>query len=58
MRKFFGIAGVLAAGNINRSRRRVLTTTMSMVVGLAVIAAMSVFADSYRATLADSLDSD
>ncbi|MEZ5376120.1 MAG: ABC transporter permease [Acidimicrobiales bacterium] len=46
-----GPAGQIAATGIARNPRRVVTTSMSMVVGLAIIAAMAVLGASYRTTL-------
>ena len=46
-----GPAGQIAVTGVARNPRRVLTTSMSMVIGLAVIAAMAVLGTSYRSTL-------
>lgn len=57
-----GPAGQIAATSIARNPRRVLATSMSMVVGLAVIASLAVLSTSYRSTLeevtASGLDAD
>lgn len=50
----FGASGQMAAMSVARNPRRVASTAMSMVVGLAVIASMSVIAASYRATVSDA----
>lgn len=49
-----GPAGELAAGGVSRNPRRVFTTAMSMIVGMAIIGAITVLASSYQATVADS----
>ncbi len=52
-----GTSGRLAATSISRNPRRVLTTAMSMIVGIGLISVMSVLAASYRSTIADTVDS-
>ncbi|MEO1061804.1 MAG: ABC transporter permease [Actinomycetota bacterium] len=52
-----GAPGRLAATSIARNPRRVLTTAMSMIVGVGLISAMAVFAASYRATIAERVES-
>ncbi|MFV0258971.1 MAG: FtsX-like permease family protein [Acidimicrobiales bacterium] len=51
-----GPAGQVAATGVARNPRRVITTSMSMIVGLAVIAAVAVLASSYGATVRDLAD--
>lgn len=48
-----GASGKLAVTGVARNPRRVLSTAMSMIVGLALISLMSVLTTSYRSTLAD-----
>lgn len=50
-----GPAGRLAASGVARNPRRVLTTSASMIVGLALISSMAVLAASYRSTIDDSV---
>ena len=56
--RLFGTSGQLAAMNVKRNPRRVLSTAMSMIVGLTLITGMSVMAASYRTTLTDAMTSD
>ncbi len=56
--RLFGTSGRLAAMNVKRNPRRVLSTAMSMIVGLALISGMSVIAASYRTTLSEAMTSD
>jgi len=53
-----GMSGRLASMNLQRNPRRVLSTAMSMIVGLALIAGMTVVGASYKSTLVDSMTSD
>ncbi|MFK7917878.1 MAG: FtsX-like permease family protein [Ilumatobacter sp.] len=50
-----GAAGRLAASGVARNPRRVLATSMSMIIGLALITAMTVLTASYRSTLRDNV---
>lgn len=50
---WMGVPGGLGAASVARNPKRVLTTSMSMIVGLAVIAAMAVVSSSYRSTIGD-----
>ncbi len=50
-----GPAGQLASTGVSRNPRRVLATSMSMIVGLSVIATTAVLATSYRATLEEAV---
>ena len=54
----FGTAGRLAGLNVKRNPRRVLSTAMSMIIGLTLITGMSVMAASYRSTLSEAMTSD
>ena len=56
--RLFGTAGRLAATNVKRNPRRVLSTAMSMIIGLTLITGMSVMAASYRITLSEAMTSD
>ena len=56
--RLFGTSGRLAAMNLQRNPRRVLSTAMSMIVGLALITGMSVMGASYKATLEEAMQSD
>lgn len=58
LQRISGASGRLAATNLGRNPRRVLSTAMSMIVGLTLIAGLSVMASSYRATLSDAMRSD
>ncbi|MFV0525106.1 MAG: FtsX-like permease family protein [Acidimicrobiales bacterium] len=49
-----GPAGQVAATGVARNPRRVLSTSMSMIVGLALIAAMAVLASSYGGTVREA----
>lgn len=56
--RLFGTSGRLAAMNVKRNPRRVISTAMSMIVGLTLITGMSVMAASYRTTLTNAMTSD
>ena len=56
--RLFGTAGRLAGLNVKRNPRRVLSTAMSMIIGLTLITGMSVMAASYRTTLSEAMTSD
>ena len=52
-----GIAGELARQNAMRNPRRTSSTAMALVIGLALVATVSVFAASLKASFSDVLDS-
>jgi len=52
-----GVAGELARQNAMRNPKRTASTAMALVIGLALVATVSVFAASLKASFSDVLDS-
>ena len=55
--KLRGIPGEMARQNATRNPRRTSSTAMALVIGLALVATVSVFASSLKASFSDVLDS-
>lgn len=57
LRPVFGIAGRLARDNAARNPRRTAATAVALTIGLALVAAVSVMGESFRASFRDQLRS-
>ncbi|HEX2234738.1 MAG TPA: FtsX-like permease family protein [Actinomycetota bacterium] len=54
--RVFGVAGTLARANAARSPRRTASTAVALMVGLALVAFMAVFAASLKASFNETID--
>jgi putative ABC transport system permease protein len=53
-----GMAGVLARENASRNPRRTASTAAALMIGIAIVAVVAIFASSIKTTLSDVLESD
>jgi putative ABC transport system permease protein len=51
----FGVTGTLARGNAMRNPRRTSATAAALIVGLALVALVAIFADSLKTSVRDAL---
>jgi putative ABC transport system permease protein len=56
LRASFGITGALARGNAMRNPRRTSATAAALIVGLALVALVAIFADSIKSSVRSALD--
>ena len=54
--RFFGVSGRLSRQNAARSPRRTASTASALMIGLALISMVTVLGQSFKQTLADTLD--
>jgi putative ABC transport system permease protein len=52
----FGVTGALARGNAMRNPRRTSATAAALIVGLALVALVAIFADSLKTSVRSALD--
>ena len=53
-----GVSGVLARENATRNPRRTASTAAALMIGIAIVAVVAIFASSLKKTLSDVLESD
>jgi putative ABC transport system permease protein len=56
LRGTFGVTGSLARGNAMRNPRRTSATAAALIVGLALVALVAIFADSLKTSVRSALD--
>ncbi len=56
IRSAFGITGALARGNAMRNPKRTSATAAALIVGLALVALVAIFADSLKTSVRSALD--
>lgn len=56
LRSVFGVTGSLARGNAMRNPRRTSATAAALIVGLALVALVAIFADSLKASVRSALE--
>ena len=56
LRSVFGITGSLARGNAMRNPKRTSATAAALIVGLALVALVAIFADSLKTSVRSALD--
>ncbi len=56
--KVRGMSGVLARENAVRNPRRTASTAAALMIGIAIVAVVAIFASSIKTTLSDVLESD
>ena len=52
----FGVTGTLARGNAMRNPRRTSATAAALIVGLALVALVAIFADSLKTSVRGALN--
>ncbi len=56
LRPLFGVTGTLARGNAMRNPRRTSATAAALIVGLALVALVAIFADSLKTSVRSALN--
>jgi putative ABC transport system permease protein len=56
--KLRGMSGVLARENASRNPRRTASTAAALMIGIAIVSVVAIFASSIKTTLSDVLESD
>ena len=56
LRSVFGVTGSLARGNAMRNPKRTSATAAALIVGLALVALVAIFADSLKTSVRSALD--
>jgi putative ABC transport system permease protein len=56
LRSLFGVTGSLARGNAMRNPRRTSATAAALIIGLALVALVAIFADSLKTSVRNALE--